>query len=96
MLRTVSAYPGSYRIVAGSNFEPDLSAMERSLIHVELLKQLHPNEVAAILILVVLMVNYGIRLHRDAVRGGASAHPLTLHFVISLSQSSGQFQMMNS
>ena len=49
LLRTVSAYPGCYRIVAGSNFEPDLSAMERSLMHVELLKQLHPNEVKEIL-----------------------------------------------
>ena len=83
LLRTVSAYPGGYRIVAGSN-EPDLSAMERSLLHVELLKQLHPNEVKEILESRGVDVELRDTLQRDAVRGGASAHPLTLHFVISL------------
>ena len=90
LLRTVSAYPGAYRILAGSNFEPDLSAMERSLIHVELLKQLLPEEVGKILELRQVGGELRDTLYRDAIRGGASAHPLTLHFVISLSQSSGQ------
>ena len=90
LLRTVSAYPGGYRIVAGSNFEPDLSAMERSLLHVELLKQLHPDEVKAILESRGVDGELRDTLQRDAVRGGASAHPLTLHFVISLSRSSGR------
>ena len=90
LLRTVSAYPGGYRIVAGSNFEPDLSAMERSLLHVELLKQLHPDEVKEILESRGVDGELQDTLQRDAVRGGASAHPLTLHFVISLSRSSGR------
>lgn len=84
LVRASRAKPGKYRILAASRGDPELSAMDRMEVYLERVGPLNANEVKQILTRHKVKGPDLERLLADAARGGCSAHPLTLHFLLEL------------
>ncbi|MBN1961389.1 MAG: hypothetical protein JW841_10620 [Deltaproteobacteria bacterium] len=84
LVRSLRAAKGSFRVIATSHGEPELSAMDAMLLHKERVGQLSAEETQHIALEAKLEPVNIEALTADAARGGACAQPLTLRFIISL------------
>ncbi len=83
-LRTVNSTEGDYRVLAAARPDLDLSAMDRAAIYVDSLRPLRPEVVAEIAEAAGVNAQTVDALRQDAIRGGSSSHPLTLHCMLTL------------
>lgn len=84
LVRTIKGTEGQYRILASSRTDPDLSAMDRALVHIEALRPLKPESVKALAASFGLGAEAQETLEMDAIRGGSSSHPISLIFMASV------------
>jgi tetratricopeptide (TPR) repeat protein len=84
LLRAARAKQGNYRIIAAGRGEPELSAIDRMSLHVELVGPLKPDEVEKLARSEGLAEEKVQLLVADAARGGASAHPLNISFLLGI------------
>ena len=83
LVRTCKACEGHYRLLGAMQYEPDIAAMDKAGLHIELLKPLTADTVGAV------ADSYGLgsaaraQLIEDASRGGSAGHPLTLSILAS-------------
>lgn len=84
IVRATRYNDGPFRIIAASRGDPELSAMDRVLTHMERLGPLLPDEVVALGKKAKLSPENLEILNADAIRGGCSGHPLTLRYILGL------------
>jgi len=84
MARAFRGRQGRYRVIATSRGDPELSAMDRVMVHLERVGGFTHAEVSKIAGQFKLKEPALQQLLDDVERGGASAHPLTLMYMLSL------------
>ena len=65
-------------------YEPDIAAMDKAGLHIELLRPLSPDTVSEVAKSYGLGAAAQASLKEDAARGGSAGHPLTLSILASL------------
>ena len=77
---------GSYRVLGALRGELEVSAVDRSSVHMERLRALNVGEVEQLMGSTTMSPELRARALADANRGGALAHPLTCRYVLALGQ----------
>src|SRR5262249_40507551 len=82
LVRALKATKGPFRVLATSRGDPELSAMDVMLLHLERVGPLLPDEVRKLCKDAKLNAENAELVVADATRGGATAQPLTLKFML--------------